>query len=288
MEDTKLERLLEHPRTARLSLSPLDGGGEEGRENHYHGRTFVYRTCEGGGQDIRLQGLTNRLRQRFYPDYRAPQKKHGHGSSTAAGSAVHRQLEHLVNCKREGTCHCGLQKVTKKNPTRTYQEPPRKSERTEVALRVLASHGLEPVASEVPLAHLRSRLGTSVDLLCLVKPLPSVLPKVEPPSPQEPPATVLVSLKTGYAKGYNVCRKQQRLGTPLDDVPSTPRNHHQLQVMCEGLLMEREYGAAPDASFVLYLGKRKVRGSREPHLLVSLPRPSLICRRFCRVALGSG
>jgi hypothetical protein len=101
MEDTKLERLLEHPRTARLSLSPLDGGGEEGRENHYHGRTFVYRTCEGGGQDIRLQGLTNRLRQRFYPDYRAPQKKHGHGSSTAAGSAVHRQLEHLVNCKRD-------------------------------------------------------------------------------------------------------------------------------------------------------------------------------------------
>ena len=238
MQSSKLKQLLEHSQKQCVHL----------REDH-----FEY-TSPDGLTRAPMRGLTRRLRELFYPNHLAPRRVRDHGSSRVAGTRLHRQIQHMVACKKAGTCSCGLQKSTKKNPKLIYVPPPRVAAGAKVALRALREHGLEPCASEVVLSRVKSCVATAADLLCQTLPLPNVRTEVFSPSPYEP-SLVLVSLKTGYQKGYNICRGKQRLQAPFSDVPSSPRTHHQLQLLFEGLLMERESGVAPDYSAVLYLLK---------------------------------
>jgi len=152
------------------------------------------------------------------------------GSSVGLGARVHRQVEHWVNCQRDGTCTCAQQRVHG-SPYRSIAAPHVLAQR---ALEALRSRHLVPVRAEIPLLCESAMRGTKLDLLCA----------------RDSDSLVLVSLKTGTPK---TALTGQRLRPPFQHLEDTETNVHMLQLLYEKLLLERDHGTPVADALVLYL-----------------------------------
>lgn len=223
--DRLLRSLLDRPSSRAVHFDPVR-------------RYLVWRR---GGKERNLAGLEDWLSMTFTnggsrsderDDSRRPSSRRRGNSSRKAGISVHRQLEHWVNCQRDGACSCGLQARGQ-----AYRGKRTWSPLTQRAWLALDRAGLVPLRAEVALACERAGRGTRLDLLCGKKAREQL---------------VLVSLKTGLPPP-GAGAQAPRLRPPFDALPDEPASLHHLQLFYERLLLDREHGTAVASAAILYL-----------------------------------
>lgn len=212
-----VELLLLHPLTSEISLDDV---------------MFVWKNSKDG--TIRhLEGITKTLKACFYPDYKAATNNRS-TSSKNVGSKVHRQIYHMVECieKRGGNCTC--------NGTKIYKN--RLHRWTKQALNELAKLNITLVACEVPILCKRAERCTAIDAVGLMW------------KGTDKEKSVHISFKTGYKVGYDVNTLGQFMQPPFANIVSTPKNHNELQLWMEKMILDIEYGITFDMHIIMYLG----------------------------------
>ena len=184
------------------------------------------------GQCKWVRGLAVSLKGVFYPGFKKP-ASYGN-SSTALGIRVHREMEHWVNGAPEETT-----KKRSSSSTSSTKAPRKKKLHpfTVQFQRALAKLGLQPTAAEVPLLSYRGHFLTRSDLIC---------------RRFDRDELVVVSLKTGYNRGYSMAGKRKPcLGIHR---PNCFKTHHQIQLGLEVASIEEDYGIKVAGAYVIYAG----------------------------------
>lgn len=248
----------------------------------------VYTDVERGGKKMYLKGLLPRLKKKFYEDniYMKPEretgwtwkeKKKGGCSSKELGITVHRHIQHMIECKREDKCTCGVQRITKTHVGRKWR-PVRPHRFAKEILSILEDHELTPLCCEFMIVSPTAQFFTKIDLLCERKKkvkkivatgnIETTEPTVSRQQRQrdngyiETTELVNVSIKTGGA--YGKASKLDHMMHPLQHVLRTPKNKNQLQLIAECMAVEREYGVKIDSAYILYLNVGSKQDKGEP------------------------
>lgn len=195
---------------------------------------------EGRGKSWRLRGICFELREVFAntevsAEIDKRRRRKSNTSTRAMGDLVHRHIYHQIECRRAGECAC---------KTRTPDKPTALASRLLLAVREM---GWTPVHSEMGIACPPLKLATQVDCLCYDV------------SRSE---FILVSWKTGYrdvekqidtSRQTHIDGKHARtMNHPLAFVTDNERERNQLQLMCEYLILERQYDIKPAKAVVFY------------------------------------
>ena len=213
--------LLAHPRTAACSSDP------EGPVR-WKGRGY--------------RGITRPLRALFYPDYEEPLKRRHGRSSLAVGTRVHRHLYHKLTCLKGCRCKKKRHESDCVRRCKCAARPRGLHPYAKQALAKLRELEMVPMGCEVPLVSPSANVATRLDMICVRWSGPRA-------------RSVIVSVKTGYPAGsYDVDANDRTLARPFGSVPSTPKNHNQLQGTCELAILGRDYDIHFDDYVVLYLG----------------------------------
>lgn len=150
-------------------------------------------------------------------------------SSRALGSLVHNHVFHMVECG-SGTgsnCKCGRKKSIQLDDMNVYAKS---------VIRFIKQKGWAPLRSELGIYSPDLNVATQVDLLCMNEDL----------------QYILISLKTGYSKFIKE-NETFKFRAPLDDVWDTRKNRHQLQLLIEKLILERNYKIEISQCAVMYV-----------------------------------
>jgi hypothetical protein len=164
-------------------------------------------------------------------------KQKGAGTSTKmTGLRIHRHVFHQVECMRSGDCTCIPRTPNTANPQASR------------LLQVVKDKGWIPVRAELGIVSHTIGVATRVDLVCF------------DPDPQVE-RFVLVSWKTGYknivtqmtgpssSNGPN----ESMMKAPLDTVPDNERSRNQLQLLCEYLILTKEYSLDLAQALIVYI-----------------------------------
>lgn len=225
MESSSLDRYFKKPTTVDHVTALLND--ERTHNIRQEGNTFIVYEKE------RMGGFTRPMRKKFFPDYEEVKKRRSTRSGKKTGERVHRQVYHMIECvgRKGGNCDCTVKTNPKKLNKWTVQ-----------CLDKLKSLEITPAAAEVPIFSKRGRRCTKLDLVGWRW----------KGKPQQ--RSLVISLKTGYSSCYDVDRLGQRMKPPLDDIPSIPKNHNQLQGLLEYATLDEEYKLRFDDYLILYLG----------------------------------
>lgn len=168
-------------------------------------RSFVYKNKA-------LAGVTALLGDAYYPFYRRAVSKKPEDASLVAqttkdngwkrGSLVDSQLASIVNGKRVRTMH----------------------KMTERVLQAFRFKSWTPIAAQVPVYDLESRIGTAVDVLCT----------------SQQGHLLVVEVKIGYANGAHDAGKGALL-PPFGAFTDCPKNQHFLQLAATLELFQKTY-----------------------------------------------
>lgn len=221
-----VQELLDHRYTNTITQSPLN---------------FCFNVIEKSGKTVKCGGLMKRLKSNFFNDRELAgkiERKRG-TSGVQIGIRVHRQIHHLVQCEKTGKCDCTV---------KTYKR--RLSKYTKMLFKKLEALDIRPVATEVPVYCGTGRFCTRLDMI-------GYQGKSNTPT--------IVSIKTGYAVGFNRDSRNTTFDKPFDSVSSTSQNINQLQLLGEQQMLEREYGLNFRNCYIIYLGKpaKKKKGSKK-------------------------
>jgi len=229
-----VDLLLEHPTTKKLSLDTNAGYG------------FLF--TETGKEPVHLYGITDEIKRVFNPNYVIPGCKSGK-SAIKTGSTVHYQLYHMIECeqKRKGNCICTGKKTHKG----------RLHKLTVQALDKYAELEITVEACEVIIMSKGAERATAID----------AIGKRWKGTPNE--RSVEISIKTGYRVGYDTNLTGKHMVYPLDSLVSCPKNHNNLQLLIEKMILEVDYNIRFDDYLTIYLGK-SVDGSAEIEYLKCL------------------
>ena len=189
-------RLLHHPRNASVCRS----GGY---------------MLVGTGQ--RLDGLTDPLRDTFYPRRRVVSTGGAKTGGSARGTTADREIAGLVN----------------------KAQMPKSGAFSPYALRILhfiRRHGLQPFAAQFIVYDTDLRIATEIDLVC-IDTMGSAAAEGR---------IVFVECKTGFDRNYDL--QTGRFASPfvrdsrLTLIPMTYRNAHQLQALAQFIIARKNYG----------------------------------------------
>lgn len=188
---------------------------------------------------VHLRGLCGVVKKAFFPGLRDMQRG---TSSRSIGTLIHRHVYHQVECDRAGKCDCSV---------RTPDNPNTQARRL---LQVIQDKGWVPVRSELAVSSPTISVATRVDLICLN------------------PATgrlVLVSWKTGYMdieaqmqRSSSSGDQKQRMLSPLHGIEETHRQKNQVQLLCEYLILVKEYNLDIECALVVYIRCNKKDANR--------------------------
>lgn len=198
------------------------------------GHAYVYK-------GKKMPGLTRRMKKTFFPHYEGVRRHRSSRSGRDTGTRVHRQLYHVIDCigRKKGVCDCTI----KTNLNRLHKY-------TKQALAKMKELGIEPKASEVHILCKRAGVGTSLDII----------------GTRWGKRSVIISIKTGYACGYDKNLDGQMMKSPLRDIECTLKQQNQLQGMLEITDVQIEYGLEFDDYVILYLGHGESGEAQEEYL----------------------
>lgn len=170
------------------------------------------------GDSVFYSGLTRKLRDDLYGNYKPPEKRRGKKSSSRSkGDLFHRQIFHAFCCSEK--CVCKETFGLRKKPA-SLRKGCEAEKRIESLEKFLDDNLLEIVDCEVPVRWRRTRTATLLDAVAVSKVNPNNL--------------FVLEFKTGYH-----CSVRGRAST--DDktglmkdaakhIPNTPLNQHMLQL----------------------------------------------------------
>lgn len=198
------------------------------------GNAYVYK-------NKKYKGFTRLLKAQFYPHYDGVKRRRNGRSSRKNGTMVHRQLYHMIECMRrkKGLCDCKI----KTNPKRLNKY-------TNQALSKMTELGITPKASEVHILNKLASRCTSLDII----------------GTRWGKRSVIISIKTGYACGYEKNLTNQCMKLPLEEIPCTEQNQNLLQSMLETITLEKEYKLKFDDYILIYLGQGPKGEAQEEYL----------------------
>lgn len=197
------------------------------------------------GNGVRYTGITNALKQHFWPDFDLEEARKGARKNKAYERdrrSKRRAQESVSWASRKraierGTRKYGVElgKIVHKqvedytNLSRVrFREKYRESGVNSYAVKVamlLHAMKLKPMMAEVPIFCDRSHTATSIDLIC---------------TDVDSGNTVLVELKTSY-QGYFAKNTGRYMHSPMSNWPSHPLNHARIQVMMSRLILKHRY-----------------------------------------------
>jgi hypothetical protein len=163
----------------------------------------------------------------------------GRGGGRLRGADVHTQIEHYVKWAP---------------PRFTSLYPQGVDPMSKAALVCLFNRKLHPIDTERIVYNLEWRLGTAIDLPCVMGPTGNEL--------------ALVEVKTGGANGSFTALidpREPNMKAPFDGIPDTPLNRARLQILLGKILFERSYPMRVAACFVLH-----APSSEEPAVLIDV------------------
>lgn len=183
---------------------------------------------------IKLPGLCWAVKKRFCtnPGDLGSKTKNKGPSTKVLGSLIHRHVFHQLECMRNGSCTC------------VPRTPNVANAQASKLIQVIKDKGWIPVRSELAIMSSTIELATRVDLICFD-------PDVR--------RFVLVSWKTGYK---NIVTQMSQgtdmdgcdpMRAPLDFVPDNDRSRNQLQLLCEYLILIKEYGMDLVQALIVYI-----------------------------------
>lgn len=184
-----------------------------------------------GYKTIRCRGLHRALKSSFFPWRDWKPSSRGYGSSREKGKMIHRQLQHFYGCIPKGKCVCGLERF---KPSK-FITP---------IIKFFLENDIVIERTELPIYHEESQVITWIDAIGHYR--------------NRPDAIVKISLKTGFSKtqdwdnGDLVFDNLQSA-----KIPCTTSNIHQMQSLCEDLILMDTYKCKPSISFVLYVYEEK-------------------------------
>ena len=226
----KQQSILNYIQTEKKTLNPIQRLMSDDRTQkiHHNGSKFIY-----SSEQTKMTGITRMLKKIFYSNYKPIKSKRSKRSNIDIGNKVHRQIYHMVHClQNQNKCNCTIRTSCKKLHKYTLQ-----------ALQVFKDLEFTCKASEVPIISEENKICTQIDLLGYRW------------YEQKNERSVHISIKTGYGPNYDINRLEQYLSSPLQEVLSTPRNHNRLQLLCERLILEKEYNIYFDDYIIIYLGQ---------------------------------
>jgi hypothetical protein len=178
-------------------------------------------------RDKVYNGILKRLAERYYSDYSLVERKRG-GSSIEQGIRIHRQLYHTIHCAKICECDCEIKTIKLSQMTLNAQQKFKEIDFT-------------PEDAEVPVLCSQWNLATKLDIVGYLW------------KGTNRQASCIVSIKTGYNIGRTQNRHRQTLEEPLNHIPSTPQNHHQLQGLAELCIVRKCYGLPIKYYKIIYL-----------------------------------
>jgi len=193
---------------------------------------FVVRHVDRAG-GTRFPGLCSTARYLFsdraaHDAHRAAGKKGL--SSKAAGVLIHRHVYHQVECLRAGACSC---------PCKTHDTP---NAQAAQLLQVIKDKGWIPVRSELAVVCAAIGVATRMDLVCF-----------DPAQDR----FIHISWKTGYkdvlTQATTAGPDDDRLRAPLEHVPDNGRSWNQVQLLCEYLILTKQYQLDIAQSIIVYI-----------------------------------
>ena len=184
-------------------------------------------TVVGTGQ--RLDGLTQPLRDIFYPYHRVISTGGSRTGGSARGTQADHEVARLVN---DGQMPAG-------GALHPYAER---------MLRFLHRHGLQPCAAQFLIYDLSLGIATEVDVVCV---------DLSAPYRDGRPNVVIVECKTGFDKNYEAV--SGRFCSPfvkdsgLTAIKMSYRTAHQLQALAQFVMLRVNYGPLVLRAVVLVL-----------------------------------
>lgn len=209
--DDKTDQLLNHPLTLSITCKKS---------------LFI---IQKGTQQLKCGGLLNKLKKKFYSDYVTPARCWTL-SNVDTGIRVHRQVYHLVHCKKYGYCKCEV----KTNELHL-------NFMTTEAFRLMEEIEFTPIDSEVCIFSKTGHFGTKLDVIGYRW------------KGTDKQISTIISLKTGKSSSTNRFDGVHYLSKPYSNVKSTTRNHNQLQALSEVTILDKEYGLKFKSYFIFYL-----------------------------------
>lgn len=200
-------------------------------------KKFEVSNRDGGGyfigkaKDKILGGLSKKMKRTFYPEREDTNRKRG-SSSLQGGERVHRQIYHMIHCKKLASCDCKV----KTNESRLNQL-------TINAFKKMKEIEFTPIDAEVPLLSLKSNFCTRVDVVGYLW------------KGTERQTSCFIELKTGYSQQWKRDGKKSYFLAPLNEVYASSRNINQLQTACCHSVLSEEHKINFPSCFVLYLKK---------------------------------
>ena len=179
----------------------------------------------------RLSGLTQPLREVFYPYHRVASTGGARTGGSARGTRVDREVAALINrgvIPASGALHPYADRM----------------------LRFLHRHRLQPCAAQFIIYDTRLGIATEVDLVCV---------DLDAPASASRSNVVLVECKTGFDRNYEAV--MGRFCSPfvertmLTQISMTHRNAHQLQALAQFVIARVNYGPLVQRAAVLVLSE---------------------------------
>lgn len=179
--------------------------------------------------NLKLRGITKRLKKRFYPYVKKNRvvakrgSKHGEQKlvkGIRGGKLVHGQVELFVEYAKQGK----LEEFKRKN---------KPDPRLIKIVNEIVSKKYQILYSEYKVGDKDLRLGTGVDIL----------------AQEEDGGLVLIEIKTGYLNGYTG-PSTQRMKEPFNALDTCPWSQHQLQLLATRELFTMMTGLTVKNSYI--------------------------------------
>lgn len=176
---------------------------------------------------LKYRNLNKVIKQRFFP--RRDWKCFGSLEPKANSSKrkMCKQIQHCFNCIPKGECNCG---VSSFEPDIYITK----------LVKYLLQYNIIVDRSNLPIYHVESKTATLLDMVGHYR--------------NNPNNFVKILLKIGYSKTL----KTDSHGLVMDSLPNarvqcTTENIHQLQNLCQNMVLEDTYDLKLTSSFVLYI-----------------------------------
>ena len=200
-----------------------------------------------GEQKRQLNGLTEPLKQIFYPIQKSASTGGAKSGGSSRGNITDREIANLVN---NGVFPANLSEGF--------------SVYTERVLAYLHKHELQPFSAQHLVFDETLNIATELDILCIDN-------KVTAPPNKN---IVNIQLKTGFDKNYEL--KTGYFCSPyvdnsdLENIPTNHKNIHQLQNFAEHIILKRNYDNLVMESVVLVVSESVTSKYRIDRALVAL------------------
>lgn len=215
--------------------------------------SFVLHPKKKDDKEIRLSGITKKLKKHFYPNYVYSRNRYSTGTGVRnasegrnRGTIVHRQIRDFFNMSD-----------TKffdryRSPTAKKKDPLKEEihEYTQKLVLAMDKWGLEPIVSELPVMDLKRKVATAVDGLCIDKKTGSL---------------VMLEWKCGFDHYLNQGNAQMLGPKTLTKYSNCPLNQAKLQLAFTKDMFEKTYDIPVEYAWVINLTQQAVM----PHSLNS-------------------